>query len=147
MYRRTAAALVLAAGLLVSGCAADQAAAPDDGADPTACVRTAQCPSLTPDRFAQLVAADDVVVVDVRTPEEFAAGHLAGAVNLDVTAPGFADAVTDLDPDGVYALYCRTGNRSRTAAQLMAELGVTATADLTGGIEAWSQSGRAVTTD
>ena len=147
MRPRTTTAVGLAAALLLGGCQADDGAPPAVSADPTECVRAAQCPTLPPDRFAELVAAEDVVVVDVRTPEEFATGHLAGAVNLDVTAPDFTEAVAGLDPDGVYALYCRSGNRSRTAAQVMSASGITATADLAGWIQAWSQAGLAVTTD
>ena len=75
-------------------------------------------------------------VVDVRTPEEFAAGHLAGAVNIDVTAPDAADRFAALDPEATYAVYCRSGNRSRTALQLMAAAGIANAFGLEGGIGA-----------
>jgi rhodanese-related sulfurtransferase len=66
------------------------------------------------------------VVVDVRTPAEFAAGHLDGAVNIDVQdAPGFAAAVGGLDPAATYVVYCRTGNRSAQAVARMTDLGFT----------------------
>jgi rhodanese-related sulfurtransferase len=87
----------------------------------------------------------DVVLLDVRTPAEFAEGHLAGAVNLDLNGPGFADAVAALDKDKSYFVYCHTGNRSATAAQLMHDAGLSKVYDIQGGISAWSQEGLPVT--
>lgn len=98
--------------------------------------------SLDADAFADLAAADGVVLLDVRTPEEFAEGHLEGAVNLDVSSPDFAAGVADLDPAATYAVYCRSGNRSQTAMQQMQGAGITAVADLAGGIQAWADAGR-----
>jgi phage shock protein E len=63
------------------------------------------------------------VVIDVRTPAEFAAGHLAGAQNIDVEAGDFATRIASLDKDAKYLLYCRSGRRSAVAAELMAEAG------------------------
>lgn len=64
-------------------------------------------------------------VLDVRTPAEFAEGHLAGAVNVDVMAPDFQDRVAalHLPPDGPVYLYCRSGNRSGTAASILHQMG------------------------
>ncbi len=66
---------------------------------------------------------DDLTVIDVRTPEEFAAGHLAGAELVDIYEPAFTDEIDGLDRDASYVLYCRTGNRSGQAAALMEDLG------------------------
>lgn len=66
-------------------------------------------------------------VIDVRTPAEFAAEHVDGAVNLDVQAPDFAAQVAALDPAGTYLVYCRSGNRSAAAAATMASAGLTVT--------------------
>ena len=62
---------------------------------------------------------DETVVVDVRTPAEYAEGHLEGAVNIDLQDSGFEEAITALDDDGQYVVYCRSGNRSAQAASLM----------------------------
>jgi phage shock protein E len=62
-------------------------------------------------------------IIDVRTPEEFAEGHVAGAANLDLTGGQFEAEVGDLPRDGSYFLYCRTGNRSGQAEQIMRDLG------------------------
>jgi phage shock protein E len=65
------------------------------------------------------------VLLDVRTPAEHAAGHVAGALLIDVTAPDFADRVAELDRDARYLVYCRSGNRSKDAIAIMAGLGFT----------------------
>lgn len=69
----------------------------------------------------------DVTIIDVRTSEEFVSGHLEGAINMDVTAAGFAEALESLDPEDSYAVYCRSGNRSAQAAALMQSAGLTVT--------------------
>lgn len=95
--------------------------------------------------FEEAAARPGVVVLDVRTPEEYAEGHLPGAVNLDVSDPGFVDGLDELDRDATYAVYCRTGSRSLAAAEAMREAGFDDVFDLEGGIEAWrSHGGRIV---
>jgi phage shock protein E len=73
--------------------------------------------------------ADGRVLVDVRTPEEFAQGHLAGAELIDFQGPDFRQRIAELPRDEPYFLYCRTGNRSAQAAAVMAELGFTDVVD------------------
>lgn len=85
-------------------------------------------------------------LVDVRTAEEHAAGHLAGAEMIDVNAPGFADRVAQLDRDEPVVIYCRSGNRSETARDVMADLGFSDVADIDGGIVAWQAAGLPVVT-
>lgn len=63
------------------------------------------------------------VVLDVRTPAEYAGGHLENADNIDVMAPDFASRVDGLDRKKTYYLYCRSGNRSGQAARRMKEMG------------------------
>lgn len=82
----------------------------------------------------------DLVVLDVRTPEEFSEGHLEGAVMIDFYRDDFADELAELDPDVPYLLYCRSGNRSGQTAQLMKDLGFTDVADIDGGIVSWTDS-------
>ena len=65
------------------------------------------------------------VVVDVRTPAEFASGHLEGAINIDVQAADFEARLAELDPAGTYYVYCRSGNRSGQAIDRMAARGFT----------------------
>jgi rhodanese-related sulfurtransferase len=70
------------------------------------------------------------VVIDVRTPAEFASGHLEGAVNIDVQSADFDARISELDPAGDYFVYCRSGNRSGQAIDRMVGLGFN---DLTNG--------------
>jgi rhodanese-related sulfurtransferase len=95
---------------------------------------------------ASVLQEEKPTVVDVRTPAEFAAGHLPGAVNIDVEDPGFADAIGRLPKDDTYFVYCRSGNRSGVATDQMAEQGFTHVYDLQGGIADWQASGGAVVT-
>jgi len=87
--------------------------------------------------FALAVEQPGVTVVDVRTPAEFADGHLPGAVNINVEDPAFPNAIAALDATADYAVYCRSGNRSRVAMDYMTQAGVTRTVGLEGGITAW----------
>lgn len=65
------------------------------------------------------------VVIDVRTPEEYATGHLEGALLLDITAGELEDALPRLDPAATYLVYCRSGNRAGAAVELMRAAGFT----------------------
>ena len=85
------------------------------------------------------------MILDVRTPQEFTSGHLPNAVNVDVEDPGFATNLAALDTTKTYAVYCRSGNRSKVAMSAMAQAGFTQFYDLDGGINAWqSASGEVV---
>ena len=79
------------------------------------------------------------VILDVRTPEEFAEGHLEGAVNLDVQSPNFDKRLRTLDRSKSYLVYCRTGNRSRRATVAMGTLGFRSVFHMTEGIVKWRQ--------
>ncbi len=83
----------------------------------------------------------DFVILDVRTPEEFAEGHLLGAVNLNVLAPDFAARLAALDRGKTYLVYCRTGNRSTKAVQAMERLGFQSVYHMIEGIVAWQKRG------
>jgi rhodanese-related sulfurtransferase len=110
--RRVIAALGVAAALVAAGCSDD---------DPTAAPAAAGTAEQPSTDIVEVVA--ERTVIDVRTPEEFDAGHVEGALNLDVQDPGFDAAVSELPKDGAYVVYCRSGNRSAAAAARMADLG------------------------
>ncbi len=84
------------------------------------------------------------VVIDVRTPGEFDSGHLEGAVNIDVQAPDFAAKISSLEAAGRYLVYCRSGNRSQVAIDIMRSLGFTNLTDLGSVAEASAATGLAV---
>ncbi|WP_082092241.1 rhodanese-like domain-containing protein [Demequina pelophila] len=88
--------------------------------------------------FVAALDAPGVVLIDVRTPEEFASGHLPGALNIDINSATFAQNVAALDPEADYAVYCRSANRSRAAIDVMTEQGIAHTVGLEGGIVAWT---------
>lgn len=92
-----------------------------------------------------LIEAGEHTVIDVRTPAEFAAGHVEGAENIDVTAGTFEEQVEQLDKGEEYVVYCQSGNRSADAAEQMAELGFGDVVDA-GGIISLESAGAPVVT-
>lgn len=96
------------------------------------------------DRFEQTIADTSVVRLDVRTPDEYAEGHIAGAVNIDVTANGFDQKASTLPKDRTIALYCRSGRRSKKAAQILAQMGYKVV-ELESGIIGWTSAGKETT--
>ncbi len=93
---------------------------------------------------SEVLAKPGMSVIDVRTPGEFAQGHIQGAVNIDVEDAAFATNVGKLPKDKPYFVYCRSGNRSGVATSKMADLGFTEIYDLQGGITQWQNAGGAV---
>ena len=87
----------------------------------------------------------DFVILDIRTPEEFNAGRIAGSVNIDFYEANFASELDKLDKDKTYFVYCNSGNRSGTAMGTMRDLGFIDVYDLDGGIQAWYNSGFDIT--
>lgn len=63
-------------------------------------------------------------VIDVRTPAEYASGHLQGAVNIDIESPSFATQIAKLDKNGTYVVYCKSGNRAGQAVTAMKAIGI-----------------------
>ncbi len=83
--------------------------------------------------------SSETIVLDVRTPDEFASGHLEGAINLDVQSADFDSLAAQLPLDAEYVVYCRSGNRSAAAIQRLEAMGFTTLTDA-GGIEAAAAS-------
>ncbi|MEN9740735.1 MAG: hypothetical protein RLZ72_1001 [Actinomycetota bacterium] len=80
-------------------------------------------------------------IIDVRTPDEFASGHVDGAVNIDWEGATFADEVAALDKHGTYLLYCRSGNRAGQAKAAMEQMGFTHVTNLGGYQDAANATG------
>jgi phage shock protein E len=112
--------VALALSVTVAACDTAGAAPATTAPDPTAAA-DADATALT----GVAAEAADRVVIDVRTPGEVAEGHLTGALLLDIQDPGFRDAIAELPRDEAYFVYCRSGNRSGQAIELMRELGFT----------------------
>lgn len=130
---------LLAAALAVTGCSAGPA-------DPAA-VEAVESPApgtvalLPAEQFAAAAGQPGVVLLDVRTPQEYAAGHIDGARNIDLNGSDFTAQVAQLDPTVTYAVYCRSGNRSATATAYLLQQGFAPPYELTGGIVAWESAG------
>ena len=92
--------------------------------------------SVEADEFAREIAKENVQIVDVRTASEYAEGHILGAVNIDVLSYDFADKIATLDKAKTVALYCRSGRRSKSAAEQAVKQGFTVV-ELDGGVLSW----------
>ncbi len=73
-------------------------------------------------------------LIDVRTPEEYAEGHIPGARNIDIEGDAFVSSIEALDHSAPYFVYCRSGNRSGQAVAFMKQQGFTNITELSGGI-------------
>lgn len=148
LRRGPAVALLVAAVLAVSACSSEDGDAAS-GSDPNAPVATDTAVTavehLEPKAFAERMSQPGVVLLDVRTPAEYADGHIAKAQNLDVQAKDFTKRLASLDKAAGYAIYCRSGVRSNAAAQQMHNSGFGRIADLAGGINAWTAAGNPLT--
>ncbi len=91
--------------------------------------------------FEKLRSDKHNVVLDVRTPGEFAAGHIPGAVNIDVNSPEFETKMKALDPDKTYLVHCAAGTRSARACGKLSKLNFGHLYNLEGGFRAWQKAG------
>jgi len=96
------------------------------------------------DVAAKLVAEGKVTVLDVRTPAEFAEGHIAGATNINFMAKDFAAQIEKLDRDKVYLVHCASGGRSKRCLPQLKQLGLKQIYHLDGGFSAWEEAGKPV---
>ena len=133
--------LALAGGL--TGCSTGSTTATAAMDSPPASVTSLTAPiRVGVTDFAAVVATPGVEVIDVRTPSEYAAGHIRGAVNIPVQSPDFAARVAALDPAGTYAVYCRSGNRSQPAVAAMEQAGIAGVYELAPGTNGWMAEGQ-----
>jgi len=124
---KRALTILLAVAITAAGCSATQTAV--ESVSPVAAAEY------------QTEAPAQLVVLDVRTADEFADGHLEDAEMLDFYRTDFKDRLAELDKDVPYLVYCRSGNRSGQTVMLMQELGFTEVTEVDGGIVAWSDAG------
>lgn len=107
----------------------------------------AGAPIAPADLDAVLHAPNPPLIVDVRTPEEFRAGHITGALNVQHDTVDSAWSTTGADRDDEVILYCGTGRRAGLAQQTLESMGWYHTRVLTGGIDAWKKAGLPLVTD
>ena len=100
--------------------------------------------SINANDFEKAIQSPDVIVLDSRTAQEYADGHLRDAINIDVKSADFEQkAVASLDKTKTIAVYCRSGRRSKIAAATLAKNGFTVI-ELDCGIICWSSAGKEV---
>lgn len=95
---------------------------------------------LNADQFEQKLQMEDVQLVDVRTADEFAEGHLPNALNIDINGDEFELQTAKLDKEKPVMVYCKMGGRSAKAASKLKEQGFKNITDLDGGITSWKEA-------
>lgn len=145
--RKTSLALLLSSVLGTSALLCASSFADDGPAAPTTAPTTA--PSTQPagvekidvERFDALRAEPGQVVLDVRTPGEYAQGHVPGAINVPM-GKTFDEAIAAHDKSKPYLVYCHSGKRSFLATKRMQELGFAHLLNFRGGIAAWEEANK-----
>ena len=99
---------------------------------------------ITADEAEKMIKEKKVIVLDVRTPQEFAAGHIAGSTNLNLRSPDFEKRINEWDKNQAYIVHCARGVRSAAACEKMKGLQFKALYDFSGGFEAWTKAGKKV---
>jgi rhodanese-related sulfurtransferase len=123
--------LIIASALILTGCSSTSTPAVEH---------------LDSARFADKIVETDVVTLDVRTAGEFMAGHINGAINIDVEGNTFDAEIANLDKSKTYAVYCQSGRRSLIAVDKMANAGFGSLSNLENGIADWNTKGLPVVT-
>ena len=91
-----------------------------------------------------VIQNETVIVLDVRTPEEYAIGHIEGALNINIAEADFSKRVSKLDRDKTYIIHCSANvknGRSAKSLEIMSSFGFDKLLNMEGGIIAWEQSG------
>lgn len=93
---------------------------------------------IEPSAYASAITDKSVTIIDVRTPEEYAAGHLPGAVNINVQSENFEQEILQYNKKQPIYIYCQSGKRSAKASEQMKTLGFKKITDLKGGFKHWN---------
>ncbi|WP_250433938.1 rhodanese-like domain-containing protein [Hanstruepera flava] len=99
---------------------------------------------VTSEEMKELLAIEDIQLVDVRTPGEYEEGYIANFQNIDFMSPTFDEDILKLDKEKPVILYCKSGGRSARCAKKMVEAGFVKVYDLEGGITKWIHNGNDV---
>ena len=97
--------------------------------------------NISTDEMQSLLKADNIQLVDVRTPKEYKGGFIANAKNIDYYSPEFDKEIKKLDKDKAVILYCHSGGRSANGAKKMLKMGFVKVYNLEGGIVEWRKKG------
>ena len=94
-----------------------------------------------PKSFSRHISKKEVLLIDVRTPEEFNEGHLKNAKLINFKSDDFKDNITKLSKEKTICVYCRSGNRSGKSMELLKQEGYLKIYNLKGGIKLWQEKG------
>jgi len=123
--------MLLTAITLLVGCSSD---------------KSSEVKVVSTEEMQSILEMEDVQLVDVRTYEEYEAGYIKGAQNIDFNSPTFDEDILKLDKNKPVVLYCKSGGRSTKCAKKMLEAGFVKVYDLNGGITQWEFEGLSVET-
>ena len=135
-------ALAISLAISLASCASGGEATPDGAESAAAAQDGASCPTggvytkITPEKALEYMNGASPVVVDVRTAQEYAEGHVEGAINLPLESIGDEMPAELPDADALILVYCRSGRRSKLAAEKLIALGYLKVCDF-GGITDW----------
>lgn len=111
----------------------------------TQCNYAQQATVLNVNDFEKKISSEkNIQLIDVRTPEEFQQGYIKNAKNINIYDPNFEKEIQKLDKSKPVYIYCRSGNRSRSAAQVLAKNGFKTIYDLQGGMGAWQYANKPI---
>lgn len=96
---------------------------------------------LNPTEFKAAMTNDDIVILDVRTPQEVAQGVIPGAKVIDFYGDNFKMELDKLDKNKTYLVYCKSGGRSGNTCNALKDAGISSYHNLKGGITAWKKAG------
>jgi rhodanese-related sulfurtransferase len=96
---------------------------------------------VTTEETQTILQTENVLLIDVRTPEEYSEGHIINAQNIDYNSPTFEEEINQLDKSQPVLLYCKSGNRSAKSSQIFLEAGFEKIYELGGGITEWTDKG------
>jgi phage shock protein E len=101
--------------------------------------------NVTVNEAEKLIKEDPkVVVLDVRTPEEFKAGHIAGAKNIDFNGDNFEKQIAALDKSKTYIVHCAAGGRSGQACKIIEQVKLPSVYHMNEGFKTWEKAGKPV---
>ena len=118
--------------------------ADDKAAPPAKKEQAAKVKRVDVEEFDKLRADKSNVVLDVRTEKEFKAGHIPGAVHIDINSPDFDEKVGKLDKNKTYLVHCAAGGRSARACKKLEGVGFKELYDLAPGFRGWEKAGKVV---
>jgi rhodanese-related sulfurtransferase len=95
-------------------------------------------------QFEQKLSDTNIVLIDVRTPQEYSQGHIAGSLNIDFYGDNFESEMKAIDQSKTILVYCKSGNRSGKAINILAKNNFKNIYDLSGGITNWVNSGKPI---